>query len=70
MDKQGITRPGHITSAGKINHQCLNILGLMFTVILLKKTDVRMDVPEQFLLFISRKIGAQWQMIFIENDLR
>ena len=37
MDKQGITRPGHITSAGKINHQCLNILGLMFTVILLKK---------------------------------
>jgi hypothetical protein len=28
------------------------------------------SVPEQFLLFISRKIGAQWQMIFIENDLR
>ncbi|MFR2357678.1 MAG: hypothetical protein ACLS7O_03030 [Faecalibacterium prausnitzii] len=35
-----------------------------------EKTDVRVDVPEQFLLFISRKIGAQWQMIFIENDLR
>ena len=37
MDKQSITRPSHITSAGKINHQCLNILSLMFTVILLKK---------------------------------